>query len=103
MNQVDRQGFEEAFDVLFPRAFRVARKLLPSDAAAEDVAAETMARAYVRWGKLADAPWRGGWVVKVASNLAVDALRKGSRLTAPDESTETTTTEADDEEVTADG
>lgn len=79
MNRPEDQGFEEAFDVLFPRAFRAARKLLPSDAAAEDVAAETMARAYARWRKLADAPWRAGWVVKVASNLAVDALRKDAR------------------------
>ena len=72
--------FEEAFDHLFPRAFRVARRLLPSDAAAEDVAAEALARAYAHWKRLAHAEWRDGWVVKVASNLAVDAVRKDARL-----------------------
>lgn len=81
--------------MLFPRAFRAARKLLPSDAAAEDVAAETLARAYARWRKLADAPWRAGWVVKVASNLAVDALRKDARLAPADASNEAATAEPD--------
>jgi DNA-directed RNA polymerase specialized sigma24 family protein len=38
-------GFEEAFDQLFPRAFRMARRMLGDAAAAEDVAAEAMARA----------------------------------------------------------
>lgn len=42
-------GFEDAFDELFPRAVRLASRLLGDRAAAEDVAAEAMARA---------GPWR---------------------------------------------
>jgi RNA polymerase sigma factor (sigma-70 family) len=73
------EGFEEAFDALFGRAFRVARRILGDDAAAEDVAAEAMARAYAHWGKIALQPWREGWVVRVASNLALDTVKKRAR------------------------
>lgn len=76
------EGFDEAFDPLFGRAFRVARRILGDDAAAEDVAAEAMARAYAHWGKIALQPWREGWVVRVSSNLALDAVRKRSRLSS---------------------
>ena len=73
-------GFEVAFDLLFQRAFRSSRRLLPSDAAAEDVAAETMMRAYAHWRKIGHVPWREGWVVRVATNLALDASRANARL-----------------------
>ena len=69
-------GFEEAFDELFPRAVRLATRLLGDRAAAEDVAAEAMARAYARWPKVAGLPYRDGWVLKVATNLAIDRLRR---------------------------
>ena len=74
------EGFDESFDALFGRAFRVARRILGDATAAEDVAAEAMARAYAHWGKIASQPWREGWVVRVASNLALDAVKKRSRL-----------------------
>lgn len=70
------QPFEEAFDALFRRAFLVARRILGDSAASEDVAAETLARAYAHWRKIGDQPWREGWVVRVATNLALDATRK---------------------------
>ena len=73
-------GFDEAFDVLFGRAFTAARRLLPSAAAAEDAAAESMMRAYLHWRRIGGAEWREGWVVRVATNLALDALRKNARL-----------------------
>jgi RNA polymerase sigma-70 factor (ECF subfamily) len=69
-------GFVEAFDALLGRAFRVARRIVPSDQAAEDVAAETMIRAYAHWRRIGDKPWREGWVVRVSTNLAIDAVRK---------------------------
>ncbi|MEO6629193.1 MAG: RNA polymerase sigma factor [Aquihabitans sp.] len=72
------EGFNEAFDPLFGRAYRVARRILGDNEAAEDVAAETMARAYAHWGKIALQPWREGWVVRVASNLALDSVKKRS-------------------------
>lgn len=69
-------GFEDAFDALFPRAVRLAVRLLGDQAAAEDVAAEALARAYARWSKVSDLPYRDGWVLRVTSNLAIDRLRR---------------------------
>jgi RNA polymerase sigma-70 factor (sigma-E family) len=77
------QSFEEAFDELFPRAFRLARRLLGDVAAAEDVAAEALARAYARWSRVGSLPWRDGWVLRVASNLAIDVLRRQSAAPEP--------------------
>jgi len=69
-------GFDEAFDELFPRAFRLARRMLGDAAAAEDVAAEAMARAYARWPKVSVMPHRDGWLLRVAANLAIDRMRR---------------------------
>ena len=69
-------SFESAFDELFPRAVRLADRLLGDRAAAEDVAAEALARAYARWPKVGGLPYRDGWVLKVATNLAIDRLRR---------------------------
>lgn len=72
-------GFDEAFDPLFRRASLVGRRILSDPAAAEDVAAETLARAYASWRKIGDQPWREGWIVRVATNLAIDAVRRRER------------------------
>ena len=69
-------GFEEAFDELFPRAVRLANRLLADRAAAEDVAAEALARAYARWPTVGSLPYRDGWLLRVATNLAIDRLRR---------------------------
>lgn len=47
-------GFEEVFDDLFGRAFRVARRILGDPTTAEDVAAETLARAFAHWRRIGD-------------------------------------------------
>ena len=70
------EGFEEAFDELFPRAVRLAHRLLGDRAAAEDVAAEALARTYARWRKVGELPYRDGWVLRVTTNLAIDRLRR---------------------------
>ena len=77
------QSFEEAFDELFPRAYRLARRLLGDAAAAEDIAAEALARAYARWSRVGSLPWRDGWVLRVASNLAIDVLRRQAAAPEP--------------------
>ena len=69
-------SFEAAFDELFPRAVRLAHRLLGDRAAAEDVAAEAMARAYARWPKVSRLPYRDGWLLRVTTNLAIDRLRR---------------------------
>jgi RNA polymerase sigma-70 factor (ECF subfamily) len=68
--------FEREFRPLFTLAFRIARRILGEPTAAEDVAAEAMSRAYAHWRALYDAPYREAWVVKVATNLALTAVRR---------------------------
>ena len=68
--------FEVAFDELLPRAFRLARRIVGDAAVAEDVAAEALARAYARWSRVSALPWRDGWVLRVATNLAIDETRR---------------------------
>lgn len=69
-------SFEEAFDDLFRRAQRSAQRILGDAGAAEDVAAEALARAFSRWDRIAELPYRDAWVLRVAINLALDIVRK---------------------------
>ncbi len=70
------EGFEDAFDDLFLRAFRLARRLVGDTDVAEDIAAEALARAYAHWPRVAGLEHRDGWVLRVAANLAVDRVRR---------------------------
>jgi RNA polymerase sigma-70 factor, ECF subfamily len=70
------EQFEDTFDELFPRAVALAWKILGDRAAAEDVAAEALARTFVRWRKLRDLPYLDGWVLRVTTNLALDVVRR---------------------------
>lgn len=67
--------FDAAFGELYLRAFGVARRMLGDRDAAEDVAAETLARALARWDRL-DPDRRVGWIVRVAANQSIDLLRR---------------------------
>ena len=69
-------SFEEEFPDLVLAAYRVALRILGNPAEAEDVAAEALARALRSWDRVGDLPYRKAWVVRVASNLAVDFTRR---------------------------
>jgi RNA polymerase sigma-70 factor (sigma-E family) len=58
-------------------AYRAAYRLLGDRTAAEDVAAEALARAYSRWSSVAG--HAVPWVVTVATNLALDVGRRHAR------------------------
>jgi RNA polymerase sigma factor (sigma-70 family) len=73
-------GFDAAFRELFPPAFRVAHRILGSVDDAEDAAAEALARALVRWRRVGTLPYRQAWVMRVASNVAIDMARKQRAL-----------------------
>jgi RNA polymerase sigma factor (sigma-70 family) len=75
-------GFAEAYDELFLAAWTLARRMVGSTAA-EDVAAETMVRAYVHWRRIGDQPWRVAWVLRVATNLALKVVKRGQRADVP--------------------
>jgi RNA polymerase sigma factor (sigma-70 family) len=68
--------FEAFFGTMFIRAVAVARRITGDAAVAEEIASETFVRAYVRWKHLSGEPTRSGWVVRVASNLAIDHVRR---------------------------
>jgi RNA polymerase sigma factor (sigma-70 family) len=70
--------FEEAFDRLYARAYGVAFQLLGRRSEAEDVAQETLARAFVHWRKVRG--YAEGWVVRVAGNLSIDSWRRNRRI-----------------------
>jgi DNA-directed RNA polymerase specialized sigma24 family protein len=72
------EGFDTAFPGLFTLAYQVAFRILADRGDAEDVAQEVLARAVLRWRSLADQP--GGWVAKVAANLAIDRYRRRRRF-----------------------
>ncbi len=73
----DGDGFDEAFDRLFRRAYGVALRIVWSKEDAEDVAIETLTRAAERWERLAGEP--DGWVTRVAANRAIDVWRRRRR------------------------
>ena len=73
----DPPSFEAQFPTLHRRAYAVAYRLLGRTGPAEDIAQETLARAFVRWAKLDQDPT--GWCVTVAVNLTMDQLRTAER------------------------
>lgn len=75
-------SFEAAFPGLYRRSLGLARKFLGNGPAAEDVAAEALARALMRWGRL-DPEGRPGWVLRVTANLSIDVLRRNGRTLEP--------------------
>jgi RNA polymerase sigma-70 factor (sigma-E family) len=76
-------GFEEAFDALLVSARRIAVRLVGSGPEADDVAAESLARAYARWPKIRDLDYRDAWVMRVTANVALDVLRRSRRPVPP--------------------
>ena len=72
----EEDRFREAFHDLWPAARRVARRLVGDEAAADDIAAEALARAFASWDRIEALPYRDAWVLRVTTNLALDSLRR---------------------------
>ena len=68
--------FAAEFDRLFDRAYAVARRLIGDPTGAEDVAAEALTRTYVHWNRVRGFEYRDAWVARVATNLAIKAVRR---------------------------
>jgi RNA polymerase sigma-70 factor (sigma-E family) len=66
--------FDDEFRDLAAIAHRVAYRILGDRSTAEDIAQESLARAYIRWSRISD--YRQAWVARVAGNLAIDHLRR---------------------------
>lgn len=71
------EGFDDAFERLFLRAYRASFQILRSREDAEDVAMDTMAVALQKWDGLDPRP--DGWVVTVAVHRAIDQWRRAQR------------------------
>jgi RNA polymerase sigma-70 factor (ECF subfamily) len=70
-------GFLEAYEPLRPAVYRYCRHLTRSPWDAEDLAQETMARAFVTLGQLGEPPPNPrAWLFRVASNLWLDQVRR---------------------------
>ena len=72
-------GFDEVFRDLVPAVRRLTWRMLGDEASAEDATAEAFIRALTRWPKIRDLPHRDAWIMRVATNVALDALRRRRR------------------------
>jgi RNA polymerase sigma-70 factor (ECF subfamily) len=77
------QDFEAFFHEGFGRTLRLVLRIVPGAAEAEDVAAEAFARAYADWDRVGFLEHRLAWVLRVATNLAVDTVRPRRRRLLP--------------------
>lgn len=68
------RGFEEFFRCALPMATRVAQRITGDAALAQDAAGEALTRALYRWPQVSAMENPGGWVVRVAVNVALDSL-----------------------------
>ena len=77
----EKEDFDAAYRELLPRAKRVAYRILGDITDAEDAAVEALARASLRWRKLRELPraQQDAWVLRVASNVAYDEVRRRIR------------------------
>src|SRR5688572_12366667 len=77
------EEFEAAFDRLLGRAYRHALRLSGDPGVAEDLAAEALARAYAHWPRIRAYEYLDAWVLRVVTNLAIDAVAKRRIPTPP--------------------
>lgn len=73
--------FETFYSAEFQRVFKAIYVSSGSRELAQDVTQEAFKLAYVRWRRLSDKPWAGGWVMTTALNL----LRKERKRPTPAE------------------
>ena len=70
------RDFDAFFLTHLPAVLRLAQRMTGDRTVAEDVAAEAFARAVARWEKVGRLDYREAWVMRVASNLAIDLARR---------------------------
>ncbi|MGH9675762.1 MAG: RNA polymerase sigma factor [Candidatus Acidiferrum sp.] len=74
-----RREFEERLAECGPLAFRVARGVLRNTHDAEDVAQDSLLRAYRRFDRLRDPSRFRAWLVRITFRLALDRARSAKR------------------------
>ncbi len=66
--------YDERFDELATLAYRLAFRIVGRREDARDLSQEAMARAFAQWPRVEDKA--AGWVSRVVTNLALDAVRR---------------------------
>jgi len=73
------RDFDETFRRLLPSVKGLCWRILGSESAAEDAAAEAFIRTLMRWSKLEAHPNPDAWILRVATNVSLDLLRRRRR------------------------
>lgn len=74
---MDDAQYEDRFPDLVRLAAHVAHRIVRDHDEAEDIAVETLARAFQRWSAIE--AYAVPWVVRTATNLAIDRCRRAPR------------------------
>jgi RNA polymerase sigma-70 factor (ECF subfamily) len=78
------QRFLDRYEPLRPDLYRYCRHLTRSPWDAEDLAQDTLARAFVTLGRMFEAPVNPrAWLFRVASNLWLDRVRRAREVSGP--------------------
>lgn len=78
-------GFDEAFTLHHRTVFRCARSIVRDSALAEDITQEVFLRLYKNIGDIKDEEMLRPWLIRVALNLAKNAIRGNARANAREE------------------
>jgi len=73
---VGGKGFDALFGELYVPAYAVALRVLGDPFAAEDAACEALARSFASWRRLQGVENQRAWVLRVTTNVAIDAIRR---------------------------
>lgn len=72
----DQQAFGQLVPLLFPHVYRAADRVLRQDQEAEDVAQEVFLKIWQNTPDLQQGAFLKAWAIRVATNGAIDRLRK---------------------------
>ena len=89
--------FETIFREHFERLLRITRRVLHSDAEAEEVCADTFLKLYRSGPGVLSGGTVGAWLYRVATRASIDRLRKNSRRGVEQELDTEATANADDD------
>ena len=74
-------AYDDCFGELYRGAYGVAFRILGDRGDAEDVAQETLARAFLAWRRISG--YADAWVARVAGNVAIDKWRRRANAPQP--------------------
>lgn len=80
---MERPRFEELCRRHYTEVVRLAFLVTGDRQEALDVAQETFARAYERWGQVSTMENQMGWLIRVSTNLSLSHRRRASRRARP--------------------